>query len=659
MESAVKKGTNNILDQDESSLMSFEENVKFPSFDETRLDNCLDKTDFKAYKEEVLLLTSYLRQFNNSIKGILDFDVVVNRALLEFKFSREKILVYTFFTERIVCLTYHFVLLQNSEVSSPKEIEEMSIFPGIKLSIVDLSEEEMKSESQKIYDELLKNKVIEITNEDSEIILARILDLLIFEQKIIKKASDKSHKTSTAGMIVCLKYLHVVLDDISNIFKLFRVSEVNNNATKKVSYHDEALNLFNFYWRLKHVQVFFGEAFFVDHTDLFNQSINSEEWKPLLKNIVTVFLFSQTAMRTKVQKLVDMVILGSAFISKSLQIEEGALRTLGTGIYMTLYFFDKDKANKQAKIFNTSPSLEAAKCVWNLMDTKMIRQGLKIAITSIDFRRKFYFRRTKKPITYEYLQELSLKLTDKQALNDYINQQSTSDDLIKDLDQDKLLVSSLEDSEKSGYVKIKLLHTSTISTEWENKHPGLFSCCSNRANHTRDALIIHIHGGGFVAMSSTSHENYLRKWCKSLNAPIISIDYRLAPENPYPSALDDVYQAYCFILKYASTQLMIELNKIILVGDSAGGSLSLGLINILIAKGIRLPDAVFSIYPCVRLDSFFFSPSKLIALKDQVLSMNFMLICKDAYFGENEVPNSDFFANPINTPDHVSKIFKY
>jgi hormone-sensitive lipase len=98
-------------------------------------------------------------------------------------------------------------------------------------------------------------------------------------------------------------------------------------------------------------------------------------------------------------------------------------------------------------------------------------------------------------------------------------------------------------------------------------------------------------------MSSSSHENYLRKWSKALGVPIISIDYRLAPEHPYPLPLDDVWQAYNWIIKHASDELAMEIDKIILVGDSAGGNLVLGLTYLLILHNRRLPDSIFLAYP--------------------------------------------------------------
>ena len=126
---------------------------------------------------------------------------------------------------------------------------------------------------------------------------------------------------------------------------------------------------------------------------------------------------------------------------------------------------------------------------------------------------------------------------------------------------------------------------------------GLFTCCTPDINRTRNSLIIHIHGGGFVAMSSQSHECYLRKWANGVGCPIVSIDYRLSPEAAYPKALDDVWQAYNWIINNAPEYFQINLDKIILVGDSAGGNLVLGLTFLLIFLIKRAPDVLFLNYP--------------------------------------------------------------
>lgn len=71
----------------------------------------------------------------------------------------------------------------------------------------------------------------------------------------------------------------------------------------------------------------------------------------------------------------------------------------------------------------------------------------------------------------------------------------------------------------------------------------------NKAKPASPGLLIHCHGGGFVAQSSKSHECYLRDWAKSLKIPILSIDYSLAPATPFPRALEEVTYAYCWALK--------------------------------------------------------------------------------------------------------------
>lgn len=71
------------------------------------------------------------------------------------------------------------------------------------------------------------------------------------------------------------------------------------------------------------------------------------------------------------------------------------------------------------------------------------------------------------------------------------------------------------------------------------------------------------------------------------DTPIISIDYRLAPENPYPSALDDCWQSYLFIINNIQQYFNINPKKIIMAGDSAGGNMVLGLCQLCMKYGIR------------------------------------------------------------------------
>ena len=72
--------------------------------------------------------------------------------------------------------------------------------------------------------------------------------------------------------------------------------------------------------------------------------------------------------------------------------------------------------------------------------------------------------------------------------------------------------------------------------------------CSCKFSAPSDLLIFHVHGGGFISQTSKSHLDYLHQWSTKLNIPIISVDYSLAPEAPYPRALEEVFYAYCWVL---------------------------------------------------------------------------------------------------------------
>uniref|UniRef100_A0A0C9QX50 Lipe protein n=1 Tax=Fopius arisanus TaxID=64838 RepID=A0A0C9QX50_9HYME len=76
-----------------------------------------------------------------------------------------------------------------------------------------------------------------------------------------------------------------------------------------------------------------------------------------------------------------------------------------------------------------------------------------------------------------------------------------------------------------------------------------------------DVLLFHCHGGGFVADSPKAHETYLRNWAVALDIPIISIDYSLSPEAPYPRALEELVYTYAWALQHANSLLGTNAKK--------------------------------------------------------------------------------------------------
>lgn len=87
-------------------------------------------------------------------------------------------------------------------------------------------------------------------------------------------------------------------------------------------------------------------------------------------------------------------------------------------------------------------------------------------------------------------------------------------------------------------------------------------------------LVIYYHGGGFVVGSLDSHDRVMRLLALGSGAAVIGVDYRLAPEHPFPAPLDDCVAAYGWIRDQAGP-LGIDPDRILLAGDSAGANLAL------------------------------------------------------------------------------------
>ncbi|KAM9722638.1 hormone-sensitive lipase isoform 2-T2 [Menidia menidia] len=144
-------------------------------------------------------------------------------------------------------------------------------------------------------------------------------------------------------------------------------------------------------------------------------------------------------------------------------------------------------------------------------------------------------------------------------------------------------------------------------------------------------LLIHFHGGGFVAQTSKSHEPYLKSWSQDLGVPILSVDYSLAPEAPFPRALEECFYAYCWALRNHHL-LGWTGEKVCLAGDSAGGNLCVTTSMRAAAFGVRMPDGIVAAYPATLLTAYA-SPSRLLTLMDPLLPLSVLSKCLSAYAG--------------------------
>lgn len=121
-----------------------------------------------------------------------------------------------------------------------------------------------------------------------------------------------------------------------------------------------------------------------------------------------------------------------------------------------------------------------------------------------------------------------------------------------------------------------------------------------------------------------------------------------------------MWQVYYWVVEYGETYLGIKPEKIILVGDSAGGNLIAGVTNMAIERNFRIPDALILCYPALSLDKFRFSPSLLLGIDDPILPYPFLKMCIESYVGDyqnypNCNPRYNQFISPCIASDETLK----
>lgn len=155
----------------------------------------------------------------------------------------------------------------------------------------------------------------------------------------------------------------------------------------------------------------------------------------------------------------------------------------------------------------------------------------------------------------------------------------------------------------------------------------------NRA-HMKKYVILHCHGGGYSTGSSLYARTLTSKLAESTSMDVFCFDYRLAPEQPYPAAIQDAMKAwnYLMLLGYGA-------RDVVLTGDSAGGNLALALTLKLKEEGRLLPRGIVLMSPWADLTSSGKSFQTKAEL-DPVLNRAYIDRMVEAYAGEQDLQNA-------------------
>lgn len=109
-------------------------------------------------------------------------------------------------------------------------------------------------------------------------------------------------------------------------------------------------------------------------------------------------------------------------------------------------------------------------------------------------------------------------------------------------------------------------------------------------------VVLYLHGGGYTIGSIASYRSYTGRLARATQSRLLSVGYRLAPEHPFPAALDDAVSSYHWLLDQG-----ISPSRISVVGDSAGGGLALSMVIAIRDAGAPTPAAIVAIGPSTDL----------------------------------------------------------
>jgi len=161
------------------------------------------------------------------------------------------------------------------------------------------------------------------------------------------------------------------------------------------------------------------------------------------------------------------------------------------------------------------------------------------------------------------------------------------------------------------------------------------------------AAILFFHGGGFYLGNLETHDHVCRYLCKYTNMVVVAVDYRLAPENKFPAALEDCYTVLEWMAG-STRELSIDASRIALVGDSAGGSLVVSVC--LLAQQRGGPQIAYQVpvYPALTMtDGDEFPSRSELGTGEYFIAIEDFAFFRRLYLNDPDIEAHDQLVSPI------------
>lgn len=150
-------------------------------------------------------------------------------------------------------------------------------------------------------------------------------------------------------------------------------------------------------------------------------------------------------------------------------------------------------------------------------------------------------------------------------------------------------------------------------------------------------ILLYFHGGGFIFNFTPHHRDYISRLARTAKLKAFSLDYSLAPENPYPIAVKEALAAYQWLLKSHNSK------DIVIMGDSAGGAMTLSLLQMIRRDKLPMPACAIAIAP--PTDATLESYKKYSHPNDYIIRDDNLDFFMDLYF--KDTPRNDPIASPL------------